>query len=271
MVERQTAAIPRSATTALLRSRSSSPREEGFCPPRMVNKKIMRIFVFTSPKYCHLMMPFSYLFNQFWSELQPVVVVGVPELPFNLPENFTISEFGANVPADRWTDGAREFLETVDDEWFILMLEDYFITRPVDTNGVTELGNFACVFQNCVRMDLTTDILHGYGDCRNAIDICSWGHYDIIEKRIDSSYRMSLQAGMFDRKYFLKLCEETKSPWQLEMHNELQNDNSKRVLGCRQWPLRYANAVDKGKINWEQIRKIPAEHRREIEKWIQEI
>lgn len=121
-----------------------------------------------------------------------------------------------------------------------------------------------------MRMDLTTDVLHGYGDGRNAKEVESYGNYDIIEKGTDTPYRASLQAGIFDRKYFIEMCERGGSPWEFELYNKLQDDNSVRVLGCRQWPVRYANAVDKGRINWQQIGTLPKEYQYLINPMLQE-
>lgn len=225
----------------------------------------MRVFVFTSPKYAYLIRPFAYLFNHFWGASQEVVIAGVPNVDFDLPVNFSVSAYGANRPASEWQQGAVEFLQSVDDRKFVLMLEDYFLCRQVDVVGVDMLGKYMEQSPNCVRMDLTTDILHGYGDGRNAKEVSACEHYDIIEKRTDSSYRMSLQAGIFDREYFIKMCMAGGSPWELELYSLLQDDESVSVYGCRQWPVRYVNAVDKGKLNWEQINRLPAWQRKTVE------
>jgi hypothetical protein len=230
----------------------------------------MRVIVFTSPRYAHLLRPFAHLFNTFWSSLQEVVIAGVPALPFTLPDNYTVSAIGSNRPSSEWQEGARDFLESIPDEWFVLMLEDYWLCRTVDLGGIGTLAEYARGAGNVTRIDLTTDVLHGYGDGRNAREICHYGHYDIIEKGTDVQYRMSLQAGIFHRERLIKLLTGG-SPWELELHNHLQGDNTQRVIGCRQWPVRYVNAVDKGRLNWDQINRLPKKELEEIKPWIYDV
>lgn len=230
----------------------------------------MRVIVFTSPRYSHLLRPFTHLFNIFWSSLQPVIVAGVDSLPFALPDNFTINPIGANYPAQKWQEGTKALLQSIPDEWFVLMLEDYWLCRTVDVGGVETLAEYARSINKVTRVDLTTDVLHGYGDGRSAAEVCSYGHYDIIEKRPDCQYRMSLQAGIFHRERFIAQLIGG-SPWELELYNTLQGDNNQRVLGSRQWPVRYVNAVDKGKLNWEQINRLPRKELGEIKEWIKDV
>lgn len=231
---------------------------------------IMRVIVFTSTRYSTLLRPFAHLFNVFWGNDQPVTVAGVDGLPFALPDNFTINPAGANYPAAHWQEGAKALLQSIPDEWFVLMLEDYWLCRHVDRAAIESLTECARGLGNVTRADLTTDVLHGYMDGRNAREVCNYGHYDIIEKKTDSLYRMSLQAGIFHRERMIDMLDGG-SPWELELHNRLQHDESQRVIGCRQWPVKYVNAVDKGKLNWAQIQRIPAKELAEIAPWIKEI
>ena len=52
----------------------------------------MRIYVSTSNKYIHLIKPFQYLFNKFWSDSQPVTILGYEEPTFDLYNNFDFNE-----------------------------------------------------------------------------------------------------------------------------------------------------------------------------------
>ena len=50
----------------------------------------MKIYISTSNKYIHLIKPFQYLFNKFWSDSQPVTILGYEEPTFDLYNNFAI-------------------------------------------------------------------------------------------------------------------------------------------------------------------------------------
>ena len=213
------------------------------------------------------MRPFSYLFNIFWSELQPVVVVGYSKPKFALPPNFKFHSVAPkNYPPDLWSNALIQFLRSVKDEVFCLMLEDYWLARLVNHQAIASLADFMLANQDVLRMDLTTDRLHAKGDARDAHDIGAWGYLDLILTDNSTPYNMSLQAGLWRRDLMLQVLEPGKSPWETEIHTS--PPESMRVLGTRQWPLRYANAVYKGEIDMNAINQIPEPHRSEVLGWI---
>lgn len=225
-----------------------------------------RVFVITSTAYSWALRPFSYLFQTYWSTLQPVVVVGF-EQPTSLPPNFQF--FKCQTPdrdQNAWSTALIEFLVSVNDDHFILMLEDYWLTRTVDHRGIKSLCEYAQSNENILRIDLTCDVLHVAGDARDAPELGAYGHYDIVMKPFGSSYRMSLQAGLWNRKLLLRLLEQGKSSWQTELH--IDPPEYMLVVGTRQWPVRYANAIYKGSIDWKEIERIPLEHREQIKSMI---
>lgn len=152
------------------------------------------------------------------------------------------------------------FLSSVTDDRFVLMLDDYWLCREADTYGVDILSYSMSSYPNVIRMDLTTDVLHGYGDARKAKEVSAWATYDIIEKGKDVPYMMSLQAGIFNRKFLLDCLRPNMTPWDFELYSPIY-DLDYRVLGSRQWPVRYINAVAKGNLDWEQIKHLPAPQR----------
>jgi hypothetical protein len=107
-------------------------------------------------------------------------------------------------------------------------------------------------------MDLTEDRLFAGG----MFDVEGWGCYDIIETPHGTPYQMSLQPGLWNRKLMLDVLVPGKSAWEAEIHT--QPPDTMRVLGMRQAPLRYANAVIKGMVNMRQITRIPEPHRAHI-------
>ena len=54
----------------------------------------MKIYISTSDKYVHLIEPFAFLFNKFWSSEQQVVVLGYNKPDFKLPKNFEFISMG---------------------------------------------------------------------------------------------------------------------------------------------------------------------------------
>src|SRR3990170_4424942 len=223
----------------------------------------LRVFVETSDKYNWALKPFIYLFNIYWSELQPVVIAGYTLPNFDLPSNFAFHSIDShNYPAERWSDGMIKFLNAMPDSHFVLLLCDYWLTRTVDVRGVQACYEYVRAKDEVLRIDLTTDRLYTGG----MFDVEPWGCYDIIETPFESSYQMSVQAGIWNRQRMLEVLVPGKTAWEAEIHT--QPPPEMRVLGTRQRPVAYANAILKGELQEYEVDKIPQSHRDIVRQWI---
>jgi hypothetical protein len=215
----------------------------------------LRVFVEVSDNYLWALRPFAHLFNVHWSELQPVVVFGYSNPTFPLPPNFSFFSIDAhNYPAERWSDGFITFLQRQQDEHFVLLLVDYWLCRMVDHRAIASLHDYMRGHPRVLRMDLTADRLYAGG----MRDADYWGSLDIIETGVGVPYQLSLQAAIWNRKLMLELLVPGKSPWEVELHTSVPD--TMRVLGTRQYPIRYATGVSKGKVDREQLKLIQNPH-----------
>lgn len=214
----------------------------------------MRVIVPTCDSYAWCLKPFAYLFCTYWSELQPVLVAGNEE-PEDLPDNFEFLHIG-DYPAERWSDGIIKLLRSIDDDLIIWMLEDYWLRRGVNHQAVETLGEYARIHPNILRIDLTSDRLYAGG----MYDVDTWGYLDILETPPSTPYQWSTQACIVNRKHFLSCLQPGIAPWDFELRgNELIPDGL-RVLGTRQWPVRYVNGVGMGcKLKYNPV-GIPPDH-----------
>lgn len=225
---------------------------------------MIRVFCYTCDPYLWLLKPFCYLFNTYWSELQEVIVGGFTPPRFPLPSNFVFHQISKNpYPKEMWSDGLIRFLEDFHDDVFVLLLEDYLLYRTVDHNGVNTLADYMRINKDVVRFDLTSDRLYGKG----MRDIESWGHYDIIACDKDAMYEMSLQAAIWNRRNLLTLLRPSMNPWEVETQTDMTKQPY-RVLGSRQYPVRYANLMLKGEVMDYELERIPESHRSIIKQWI---
>lgn len=227
---------------------------------------MIRVLVYTSDPYLWILKPFAYLFNIYWSELQEVVIGGFTIPQFPLPYNFHFHQIDKRpYPKEKWSDGLIRFLNDVQDDLFILLLEDYLLCRTVDCGGVETLASYMRMGENqdVVRFDLTADRLYGKG----MKDIEPWGHYDIVACDKDAMYEMSLQAAIWNRRNLLALLRPNMNPWEVEVQTDMTKQPY-RVLGTRQWPVRYANLMLKGSVVDYELEHIQEPHRSNIENWI---
>lgn len=212
----------------------------------------MKIIVSVSDKYNWCLKPFSYLFNRYWGKVR-VDIAGYTKPRFSLPNNFFFNSIDNYCyPKNKWAVGMLKYLNTLNDETFVLLLEDYFLTRYVDIQGIKILNKMVLDQKDIIRMDLTTDRqfaggshLYGY-----------YNRFDIICSP-ESPYEMSLQAAIWRRELFMDILNELpdnkKSAWDVELiGNNILIEKGYKVFGTCQCPVKYVNGANNAKgINYE--------------------
>lgn len=219
-------------------------------------RKHPRVVCMTADHQMHLLEPYAWLLNKYWVPNPPVLVCGFSEPKFDLPSNFSFWSIGNfdDFPAHKWSDAFIRVLDHLNDELFILMLEDYFIYRQVDTLGITMLADYMRQFTNVLRIDLQTDRLYAKGGGQYLFDYRTYGycgHLDLIKSDPDSEYHLSLWGSMW-RKELLKrfiIHGERAQTIELAGTRRLQEVGDELlVLGTRQAPLKHTNIYGGGWI-----------------------
>ncbi len=231
----------------------------------------MKIIIPAYSKTYWCLEPFAYLFNKYWKNQDPVILY-YSELDVKIPKNFsTFQIYYKDYPKDKWANGIIEYLKTINDETIILLLEDYWLTRKVSSEIISILNALAEKDKNILRIDLTTDRLYAGG----MRDIGYVEYVDLIEAP-GSMYQMSLQAGLWRRDNFLDVLERLndgeRSSWGVELTGTVivNNDLNYRVLGTRQYPVRYENGVNvKDGVNKNLTTMIESD-RNYIMRWIKD-
>jgi len=216
------------------------------------------LLVFTSDKYLPALRPFAYLFNRYWSAAQTVTVVGFAEPEFELPSNFQFHSLGdvRHYPINHWSNAVMDYLEVrTDISHFIFMLEDYWVTRPVNISAIKMLYDYALQFRNVLKIDTGTDRLYAGG----MKDYNHCGYLDLVLSDYNSPYHMSLMAGIFNKELLLRFMLRNESPWDLEIYGTSRLATARDevlVLGTRNFPLRHTLAHrggDIGKTNTSEL------------------
>lgn len=218
-------------------------------------------YCITSARYHRLLPGFAYLWNVFWSALQPVVVV-TDKLPqgIYLPPNFEVKSVtgGWPAPKDKWSDMLISALQHCPTSHLVLMLDDYYLVRGVPDGAIPTLAEYATLHPEILRVDLTDDRQFNGA----AKSIGCWGSFDMVETPADSAYQCSLQAGIWSRDHLLSILRPGLSPWQVELQTSLADRPDLRVVGTKQCPVRYINVSkggdEKTVLGYEGL---PEEHR----------
>lgn len=207
---------------------------------------MVKVYVLTSDRHLWAVQGFAHLFQRYWSTTQPVVVAGFTPPGFRLPPNFSFHSIGlfADYPFQKWSNALIDLLRSVEDDHVILMLEDYWLCRPVDVRGVETACEWIATAKDALRVDLTDDRVHMAAraglHCRNVERV---GNLEIVEAPA-CPYQMSVMAGVWNRRTLLSVLEPNLTPWQVEVGlTKKVCDSPYKVYATRQWPVKYILAL----------------------------
>lgn len=228
----------------------------------------MQIIVMTSDKQYNLIPAYVHQFEKYWGMSNvETVFCGFSPLPFELetPEYrfYSIGKYD-NYPASRWSDALIKVLDEVAEEVFILLLEDYWLTRPVDTMAIKMIYDYCHQFQNVIKFDLTTERLFCDGGGKYLFGYNTYetlGYLDLIKSDFGSAYHLSLWGGMWRRDLLRFFLVRGETAQQIELNGTsrlAQFGDEYLVLGTRQAPMKHANVFQRGIWNDDPMTGLPA-------------
>lgn len=225
-----------------------------------------RILCMTSDKYIKAVMPFMYLVNKYWKPNPDVLVAGFTPPDFELPANaefYSIGEF-ADYPVNKWTNALHKVLTHIDDEIVVLMLEDYWLTRPVNTAVVQIMYDYMMQFKNVIKVDLRADRLYAHSADKKYGNA---GYVDLVKSMPGSPYHMSLMTGLWRVEHLIKVIQPGQTPWDVEIHGTpvLSHMQDLMVLGTRQNPVEHALAFRSGEHQQLLLDELPSHDIEEME------
>lgn len=162
----------------------------------------------------------------------------------------------SDYPANKWSDALIKVLDNVADEVFILMLDDYWLSRPVDIMAIQMIYDYMRQFKNVLKFDLTDERLYSDTPPGDGYNRFYWGYntyntlgyLDLIKSNPNGLYHLSLWGGMWRRDLLKQLLVPGERAQEIEMYggNRLLKHSEWLVLGTRQAPMRHANVIQRG-------------------------
>lgn len=208
----------------------------------------MKIIVLTSDKRNWLLNGFQYQWDKYGGGLD-ITAVGFTKPDFWKREFISLGDF-SHYPVNRWSDQLIETLDVIQDEQILIMLEDYWLIRSINTKIVGYANKFMGLNPDVLRFCLTTDRL--YCGEKNIINQVHLSDFDLFETK-PTDYHLSFQASIFNKSVLRSILIREETPWQVELMGT-QRAWGLRVFSTRQWPINYQIVVDKGEFkrdgNW---------------------
>jgi hypothetical protein len=184
----------------------------------------LKIICTTSDKYHHILPIFCFLFNKYWSPGQKVEIVGYKESEHKLPPNFTFVSLGEQKgDAKNFTRDLRVHFAK-QDQFFIWVMEDTFLTQKVDFNKL-QLLNSLTNRENIGRINLCREVTK-----QDHIKYDNIQGVQVYENNKISLYRLSTQMSIWNRDFALKYMQNDLTPWEFECQSDHAVDEY-RILG----------------------------------------
>lgn len=159
----------------------------------------MVILVLSCDKNEDLFEPFRYCIEKNWVN-HPKIIYATETIKNPYYETISV-----NYPLSKWTKRIRETLKKISDNEIMLMIDDIFIRKPVDTKRI-----------DLARSNLKGNIaMFNFEKAFNQLDKESGLEgWKIREK--GTSYELSLMCGLWDRKKLIDVLSEDSDPWSVE-------------------------------------------------------
>lgn len=206
----------------------------------------MRTIVLTSDKTSWALKAFMRQWDKYCGDsLGEMAVAGYT--PVELQDHIPFLSIGSfsDYPVEKWSDGVIKCLSGLQDDLVLIVMDDYWLTRPADSIAVNLAYQYMRSHPDIARFDLATDRMY---DKHHELE--SIGRIDLVEAEKDATYNLSFQASIWRRELLLEVLKPGETPWQSEiLGTERLNATSYRVVGTRQWPIKYIVAVNKGKLD----------------------
>lgn len=192
------------------------------------------VLVMSSDGYRDLWRPFFTLFWRYWPDCPFPVYLGSNRIPYE--DDTRISTL---LTGDfEWGKTLRLWLEQIDSEYVLVLLEDYFLRESVPTARVLDAL-------------ATIDALHGvvlrlYP--HPGPDAAISGHARIGRIHRLAPFRVSTQPAIWHRAELLSLARDDESIWDFEVEGTRRSRSRSAGFYATYRPvLRYRHVVDRGK------------------------
>jgi len=206
---------------------------------------MISIIVPTCDLYKDLISPYKYLMEKYWAGYYKTYVVGFskPEdVEFN--EHFNFVSLGkTEIP---WSNRLIYILNKIPDKFFILLLEDYFISQTIDADEIWKRFRYLKQHLNVGKMDLSTQIAHhkNKGQFLNS----DYVYADMAH----AEYLCSFQPAIWNKAFFLRFILPNWNAWQTEVGMSRRCNSEYKdgfMIGNDKHVMPNVNAVLKGKAN----------------------
>jgi hypothetical protein len=170
-----------------------------------------------------------------------------------------------NYPKNKWTNGLIKMVKMIDSDWFILLLEDYWLTQRANLSCIEAMIDYATNRQGgleILRIDLSAD----RASRKQAREYDRHSLYNIIVTPSGTPYQMSYQAALWNSAALLDVLKPDESAWESEVKGSKRLDkrDDLLVLGTSHYPIKYVPGYRSQQRRLHHMERMPQPHRKRV-------
>lgn len=203
------------------------------------------VMVSSCDAYSDLWEPFFALFWKHWPDCPFPVYLGANQQSYQHPRVRTL-----NIVDESWSKSLKRFLQQIETEYVLFLMEDFFLDRRVDT-GVL-LRNLAALHT------LNGTVLRIFPNPGPELPLASQKEIGVIPSQ--ALYRVSAQPAFWNRQKLIELLREEESAWEFEWKGTQRSQASEGGYYATYRPLlSYRHVVERGEWFWAAARRYKGE------------
>ncbi len=203
-------------------------------PEQKANAGSCSVLVCSCDAYSDLWTPFFTLFWRNWPDCPYPVYLGANRSHYDDPRVQTL-QAGSD---ESWSKSLRLFLNRIDTEYVLFLLEDFFLTQRVST----------------AEINRHLEALHAFSGTALRLfpnpppDRRANGHDSIGSIHYLAPFRVSAQAGIWNRAALLNLLRDGENAWEFELNATARSRSNPDGFYCTLRPvLPYVHVVERGR------------------------
>lgn len=202
-----------------------------------MNKEVA-IVVVSFDKYCDIWDVFALCLNKYWCN-RPYPTYLVTN---NLKPQYDGISVIATGDETSWSERVNKALESISENYLIVLLEDYLIDVPVDNSLIDKSIDYMKDNNVDYFRIVPIPVIKGKADSFNIIPISK-----------QSLYGVNLQAAIWNKKYLKEIVSKGSfSAWEFEARQKLTSSNriEGKCVASKVNIINYENGIIQGK--WYQ-------------------
>ena len=189
----------------------------------------MKIYLIASNKYTHVCPINVHFIDKYWPN-QDIVILGYENLEnFSFPANVKVEILGKQDDFGKsWTTALVPYFRDLEDEYFVVLIEDLILLKQVDLHKIS-------ILENMIKADTAHKAVIGGGlPLQSTTKISE--NVLLFDQTID--YRCTLHPSIWRKDYFMQYLVPDMTIWDFEIGNnkKAKHDGARIVANNYSYP-----------------------------------